>query len=186
MSVFERLSDPKGHLHMPDFSQITLQRVTDDHFAFLLGEQTSPLSFAHPPGGIDSPGMLRMLRRMVARLHNAGCDGHWLILDGKEAVGLCGYKAPPSEKSVEIGYGIAPERRKMGYATKAISLLLKHAYADQAVDIVTAETAVDNPASRIVLERNGFTHVATREDSNDGVLDMWQLELVTNSEGAGI
>jgi RimJ/RimL family protein N-acetyltransferase len=119
-----------------------------------------------------------MLRRLVARLHDAGSEGHWLILNGDEVVGLCGYKSPPDDmRTVEIGYGIAPERRQKGYATKAISLLLKEARADHAVDKVLAETAVANPASRTVLERNGFTHVGIRQDAEDGLLDLWRLDL---------
>jgi RimJ/RimL family protein N-acetyltransferase len=163
---------------MFDLSQITLVRVTDDHFAFFLGEEHAPLDLLQPPGEIDSPGMLRMLRRMVARLHDVGCTGHWLILDGREVVGSCGYKQPPNmSKCVEIGYGVAPERRNRGYATKAVSLLLKEAQADNAVEALVAGTSIDNPASRLVLQRNGFTHVGTREDAEDGMLDLWRFDL---------
>lgn len=163
---------------MPDLSHVTLLRVTDDHFAYLLGEQTIPAPFSQPPGGVDTPAMLRMLRRIVARLHAAGCNGHWLILDGDQVVGLCGYKRPPGlTKTAEIGYGIAPERRRRGYATRAICLLVNEARADQAVERVAAETSVDNPASKLVLERNGFTHIGDRQDAEDGPLTLWRLEL---------
>ena len=101
-----------------------------------------------------------------------------LIVHGDEVVGLCGYKRPPDNtKSVEIGYGIASTRRQMGYATKAISLLLEEAQTDTAVEIIVAETALTNPASQIVLERNGFTQVGIREDSEDGTLAMWRMAL---------
>jgi RimJ/RimL family protein N-acetyltransferase len=163
---------------MFDLSQVALARVTDNHFAFFLGEENPPLALLQPPGGIDSPGMLRMLRRMVARLHQAGCEGHWVILNGSEVVGLCGYKRPPdTSRCVEIGYGIAPERRNRGCATKAISLLLLEAISDQAVEAVVAETSIDNPASKLVLQRNGFTHVGTREDVEDGTLDLWRFDV---------
>jgi len=163
---------------MFDLSQVALSRVTDDHFAFFLEEKSSHLDLLQPPGGIDSPGMLRMLRRMVTRLHQAGCEGHWIILDGSEVVGLCGYKRPPdASRCVEIGYGIAPERRTKGYATRAISLLLQEVNSDEAVETVIAETSIDNPASKLVLLRNGFTHVGTREDAEDGTLDLWRFDL---------
>ncbi len=161
-----------------DLSHVTLARVTDDHFGFLLGEQNSSSGLSLSPSGIDSPGMLRMLRRMLARLHQAGCHGHWLILDGSEVVGLCGYKHPPdASRHVEIGYGVAPDRRMKGYATKAVSLVLHEARSDQAVDAVLAETAIDNLASKLVLQRNGFTHAGTREDAEDGTLDLWRFDL---------
>jgi RimJ/RimL family protein N-acetyltransferase len=161
---------------MFDLSRVTLIRVTDDHFAFLLGEQTSP--FSQPPGGVDSPGVLRLLRGMVAQLHQAGCQGHWLIVDGHEVVGLCGYKRPPDAAgTVEIGYGIAPVRRKRGYGTKAVSLLLEEASADPAIGSVVAETALDNPASKMVLERNGFIRVGVRDDAEGGRLDLWRVSV---------
>jgi RimJ/RimL family protein N-acetyltransferase len=159
-------------------SHVALVRATDDHFAFLLGEQHSTAQLSLPPGGVDSPQILRMLRRMLARLHDAGCKGSWLILDGDEVVGLCGYKRPPGDvRTVEIGYGIAPERRNHGYATKAVNLLVEEVRSDQAVEKIVAETAVDNPASKIVLQRNGFTYIGTREDVENGHLDLWKLDL---------
>ena len=162
---------------MPNLSRLVLLRATDDHFAFLLGEQSSPENLLQPPGGVDTPGMLRMLRRMVARLHQAGCDGHWLILHENEVVGLCGYKRPPdAAKTVEIGYGIAAERRGTGYATRAIGLLLEQARASQAVDKIIAETVPDNLASRRVLQRNGFTRIGAREDAEDGPLELWDFD----------
>ncbi len=163
---------------MFDLSHVTLMRATDDHFAFLLGEPSSSAPFSLPPGGVDSPEILRMLRRMLARLHEAGCEGSWLVLDKDEVVGLCGYKHPPGDtRTVEIGYGIAPARRKRFYATKAVALMLEEVRADQAVDKIVAETASDNPTSKRVLQRNGFTHAGTRVDAEDGVLDLWEFDL---------
>ncbi|HQT68612.1 MAG: hypothetical protein B7Z78_03640 [Rhodospirillales bacterium 20-60-12] len=161
-----------------NLSNVTLAHVTDGHFGFLLGEHECSSGFSLSPSGIESPGMLRVLRRMVARLHQAGCHGHWLILDGSEVVGLCGYKHPPdASRHVEIGYGVAPDRRIKGYATKAISLVLHEARSDQAVDAVLAETSIDNLASKLVLLRNGFIHAGTREDAEDGMLDLWRFDL---------
>ena len=81
-------------------------------------------------------------------------------------VGLCGYKRLPSDRSVEIGYGVAPER-----------LLLEEARADDEVDELVAETAVDNAASGRVLERNGFMRVGLRDSFEDGPLDLWRYDL---------
>jgi RimJ/RimL family protein N-acetyltransferase len=163
---------------MFDLSNVVLIPATDDDFAFLLGEQRSSNRLSLPPGGIDSPRILRILRRMLAQLREAGCEASWLILDSDEVVGLCGYKHPPGDtRTVEIGYGIAPERRKRGYATKAVNLMLAQARADRAIDTIVAETAVDNPASKTVLERNGFTHIGARDDTEDGPLDLWTFQL---------
>ena len=144
---------------MADLSLVTLIPVTDDHFAFLLGEQSTHAPFSKPPGGVDTPGTLRMLRRMVARLHAAGCGGHWLILDGDEVVGLCGYKRPPDHtKTVEIGYGIVPSRWDQGFGTEAVEEAVELAQRHGAGKVI-ARTLPTNVASRRVLEKAGFSFV---------------------------
>ena len=39
-----------------------------------------------------------------------------------------------------------------------------------------AETAADNRASQVVLERNGFRQVGVRQDAGDGPLVCWRRE----------
>ena len=94
----------------------TLIEAVDAHYAWMLGEIPSPFpNLRLPHDGVDSPGILRLLRTMTNRLADAGCRGSWLIVAENEVVGLCGYKQPPSaEGKVEIGYGIAMGRRDRG------------------------------------------------------------------------
>jgi RimJ/RimL family protein N-acetyltransferase len=119
--------------------------------------------------------MLKMIRRMVARLHAGGSTGHWLIIDSTEIVGLCGYKRPPDTAGVvEIGYGVAESRRNNGFATSAIGLVQREARLDAAVTTLVAETALDNIASQRVLERNRFRRAGSRDDAEDGSLISWR------------
>jgi RimJ/RimL family protein N-acetyltransferase len=157
---------------------VRLLRATDDHFAWLLNEAAAPRHLRQPPGGVDTPEMLRMMRGMLARLHAAGCNGHWLILDRDEVVGLCGYTHPPDEaREVDIGYGIAASRRRRGYATGAVGLMVRQAWADPAIDTVAAMTVLDNVASHGVLKRNGFARLMTRDDPDEGPVIIWRLKL---------
>jgi RimJ/RimL family protein N-acetyltransferase len=157
----------------------TLVEAEDAHYAWMLGEIPAP--FPHlrlPHDGVDSPGILRLLRAMTNRLADAGCRGSWLIVAENEVVGLCGYKQPPSaDGKVEIGYGVARGRRDRGYASQAVAGMLDHARRDPAIFAVTAATAIANIVSQRVLERNVFEQTGTSYDPDDGTLIWWQVKL---------
>ena len=157
----------------------TLVQSQDAHFAWMLGEAPAPLAhLCLPPGGVDSPAILRLLRDMLKTLQAAGCQGSWLIVAGNEVVGICGYKQPPcSEGKVEIGYGVAAGRRDRGYASHAVRAILEHARSDRTISAVVAATTVANVVSQRVLERNGFTKTGTSYDPDDGKLIWWQTIL---------
>jgi RimJ/RimL family protein N-acetyltransferase len=156
-----------------------LVEAVDAHFAWMLGEIPAPFpGLKLPHDGVDSPGVLRLLRNMTRRLTEAGCGGSWLVVAGNEVVGLCGYKQPPSEDGkIEIGYGIALGHRDRGYASRAVAGLLDHARRDPAIFVVTAATATANVVSQRVLERNGFVQTGTSYDPDDGTLIWWQAKL---------
>lgn len=77
------------------------------------------------------------------------------------AIGGIGFKGPPQNGVVEVGYGLAPSARSNGYATEALRAIVDLAAA---LDVVTirADTDLDNLASQRVLEKAGFRRV--RED----------------------
>jgi len=91
-------------------------------------------------------------------------------------VGSGGFKGPPTDGAVEIGYNVAASARGQGFATQAVRQLVQWAFETPDVLGVYAETAVDNPASRRVIEKAGFTQVGRRETVNDGHVDCWTLE----------
>jgi RimJ/RimL family protein N-acetyltransferase len=158
---------------------ITLVPALDAHFAWMLGETTTPISGLRlPPGGVDSPEVLMILRAMSEKLRTAGCEGSWLIVAGDEVVGLCGYKLPPlADGKVEIGYGVARGRRGFGYASRAVGAMVEHARRDGLVSALTAATATANTVSQHVLERNGFVRTGTTYDPDDGELIWWRRDL---------
>ena len=155
-----------------------LVETRDDHFAWMLGERPRVDELRLPIDGLDAPPVIRYLRRAAEDLRRAACRGSWLIVDGADAVGLCSYKAPPdSTGAVEIGYGVAAERRARGYATRAVALIIHEARTDPAIDTLTAECAIDNFASQVVLERNGFRRTGMRTDPEDGELFLWAIDV---------
>ncbi len=154
-----------------------LQYISDAHFLWMLGEGGAPApDLALAPGGVDTPEILRIVRRMTQRLHQDGSRGSWMMVGGSEVVGLCSYKqAPAADGTVEIGYGVAPSRRNLGHATRAVAAMLDHARGDPAVRAVTAATAVGNVASQRALEHNGFVRAGASHDPDDGEMILWKI-----------
>ena len=75
-----------------------------------------------------------------------------------QVVGDIGFHGPPAAEGpvvVEIGYGVVPDQRGRGVATRACTLLLELAWRAGA-ETVLADTEPDNAPSRAVLGRNGF------------------------------
>lgn len=155
----------------------TLLPAEDAHFRWMLGRGEGPSGLSLPPGGVDAPEILRIVRQMTHRLHEAGCRASWLMLYGNEVVGLCSYKQPPKDGAVEIGYGVAASRRRLGHATRAVALMLEHARTDPLVDRVMAGTAAANQPSQRALEKNGFVRSGRGEDAEDGELVFWTRDL---------
>jgi len=155
-----------------------LIELQDADFDWLLDESApARAGLTRPPGGVDEPLILDVVRRMTRRLAEAGCRGAWMIVADGEVVGLCSYKAPPAEGQAEIGYGTAASRRNRGHATRAVKAIIEAARRDPALKTLIAETAAANPSSERVLEKNGFSKVGQRQDDDDGPIRLWRLVL---------
>ena len=90
---------------------------------------------------------------------------YWLVVVSAENVGagLAGFKGVPDAKGVtEIGYGIAPSYQNQGYMSEAVRALVDWALEQAICKVVTA-TAVENPASRRLLEKLGARLVTENE-----------------------
>ncbi|MBX6749467.1 MAG: GNAT family N-acetyltransferase [Micromonosporaceae bacterium] len=89
-------------------------------------------------------------------------------------LGSGGYAAPPAERTVEIGYEIAPEFRGRGFGTAAARALVERAVASGEVDHVRAHTLPGpNPSTGVLLSL-GFEHIADHEDPEVGTVWAWR------------
>jgi len=95
--------------------------------------------------------------------------GGWYIAGARELVGTCGFKGPPDTTGeVEIGYSVIEERRRRGFASGAVHLLVRRAFSDDRVLAVAAETGPTHLSSQAVLTRCGFELLGSRIDAEDG------------------
>ena len=85
--------------------------------------------------------------------------GVWLMIERESGtvVGDIGFFGPPGDdRTVEIGYGVAEEHRRRGYATEAATGLAGWALRQPGIETVVARCEPDNEASIRTLERAGF------------------------------
>jgi RimJ/RimL family protein N-acetyltransferase len=76
-------------------------------------------------------------------------------------VGVAGFGgAPGADGVVDIGYAIAGEHQRQGYATEAVNALLALAFADPRVLRVGATTYATLRPSIGVLQKTGFTEIS--------------------------
>lgn len=93
----------------------------------------------------------------------------WMIeLKNGTHIGEACFKGITEKGTTEIGYGIAEDYQRCGYATEAVSALIDWALAQPGVMCVMAETEASNVASQKVLYKTGF--MPTGETGDEGPL----------------
>lgn len=137
---------------------------------------THALGHAVVPGWAIFTGALAATRDALAEDPEAAAWGARLFVAGDppELVGWGGFKGPPDDGVVELGYEIAEARRRRGLATAAARAMLAEAFADRRVTAVIAHTLPERNASTRVLEKVGFRRDGeTREDG----VPVWRFVL---------
>jgi RimJ/RimL family protein N-acetyltransferase len=81
-------------------------------------------------------------------------------------VGVAGFGgAPDPDGAVQIGYAVAEEHQRHGYATEAVTALLAYAFSHSAVTAVVATTYAALTPSIGVLRKTGFVQAGTASDN---------------------
>ena len=80
-----------------------------------------------------------------------------------------------ASNEVEIGYEIAPAFRNRGYATAAVSEMLKYAFSKEEVRGVVAHTLAEPNASNAVLKKAGFEFAAEVPNPEVGAVWRWRI-----------
>lgn len=77
----------------------------------------------------------------------------------------------PQTGTATLGYNLLPAARGKGLASRAARLLLRWAFTEARIPLVTAGTAPSNTASQRVLERVGFHRVGVQRSHLPGLGD---------------
>jgi RimJ/RimL family protein N-acetyltransferase len=139
-------------------------------------ELAEHLGCAVVPRWVSFTGPLHATRDALVKDPTFAEWGTRLFLAGEppELVGWGGYKGPPRDGRVELGYEIAESRWGRGLATDAVRAMLAEAFADPDVSAVIAHTLPEPNASTRVLEKAGFRFVGPAVE--DG-LEVWLFQL---------
>jgi RimJ/RimL family protein N-acetyltransferase len=108
----------------------------------------------------------------------------FVVDDPPTLVGWGGFKGPPDDATVELGYAVAPAWRGRGVASDAVGAMLREAWTAAAVRTVLAHTLAERNASVRVLEKAGFVRDGERLDAEVGPLWRWRRDRA-NVEGPG-
>lgn len=122
-----------------------------------VAEMTATIPHPYPPGEAE---------RFILAARAATAGGGALIFGvtlknkARTLIGLASAQAL-SAFEVEIGYVIAPNQAGHGYATEAARALIDAVFSVTEARAILADSRVNNPASRRVLEKCGFALTAT-------------------------
>ena len=138
-----------------------LQAALDDpaRLSEALGAVVPP---TWPHEFLDDRAVEFVLRRLKENGGEAGWWLHFVLLKEDSArtlIGSAGYKGPPVDGTVEVGYGIVADQRRKGYASEAVRGLLRHAFERPDVRRVIAETYPSLIGSIGVLRTCGFRSI---------------------------
>ena len=149
-----------------------LEALTSDPVAFaeLIG---SPVPDGWPEFPEAIPYTLEFLRAA------SDDDRSWMMqffLDSSSGalIGSGGFATPPQDRTVEIGYEIAPGFRGRGLGAAAARALVDRAVQSGEVDVVVANTLAGPNPSTGVLVSLGFEHVGEQEDPEVGLTWQWK------------
>lgn len=129
-------------------------------FFEVLGVEAEP---SWPPELVGIETMEWTRDQLAAHPDHAGWYS-WVYISPimNRLLGIGGFKgAPNAAGEVEIDYSMLVSYRERGLATEAVNALIGWAYGHDAVKRVIANTRSDGHASHRVLEKAGFTQVAS-------------------------
>ena len=162
----------------PNRAEVCLVRIEERILdALAAGDLTTAAAlspFTIAPWFVE-PRPRRTLGYRSVQLALTPSDGDWItrfVVDASlgTVVGLAGFHGAPDEEGrVEVGYQIAAQYQRRGYARAALEALLDVAARTPSVLIVRASIAPSNDASRALVAPYAFAHVGEQWDDEDGL-----------------
>ena len=96
----------------------------------------------------------------------------WVIQFKDEIVGTIGaYDYEPQTNSIEIGYSIFRNAWGKGYATEALSEVIRYLFEEKSMNKVHAWCHMENTASQKVLEKVGMKREGIKKSSDEVAIE---------------
>lgn len=122
-----------------------------------------------PPELLDSDALRWTLAKVEDPANPPQWWLYWIVLrEPRTLIGTAGFKGPPVDGTVEVGYGIVAEHQRRGCASEATQGLIDFAFAHPEVKRVIAETYPELVASIGVMTRCGMRLIG--DGSEPGVI----------------
>lgn len=125
-----------------------------DCFAFLSDRETCYLDGGYEPFSVMDEEYALLMEKFAAQ------EGRYMVERKKDGRVIGTIHLFPDDRraveTMEIGYVVAPDCRRRGYAREAVSAVIAHLLRDTDVQLVTAGAAVCNIPSIAMLEKLGF------------------------------
>ncbi|MFC0680928.1 GNAT family N-acetyltransferase [Lysobacter korlensis] len=163
-------------------AEVRLIEVTPAHLEALLRSRTAlaeALDTPVPDGWPEFPEAIDFTLGVLQKHPEQHAWWMHFFLDAESGalVGSGGFAGPPVDRTVEIGYEIAPGFRRRGYASAAVRALVAKARRTGVVDRVIAHTLPADPASAGVLRIAGFEYAGEVADPEQGAVAEWAFSL---------
>lgn len=146
--------------------------------AAIAGDRALARALGHDvvAGWVTFAGALQASRDTLAATPEQTAWGSRLFVAAEppELVGWGGFKGPPRDGIVELGYEIAASRRERGLATAAVRAMVVEAFADTQIGTVIAHTLAERNASNRVLEKAGFQF---EREAREADATVWRYSL---------
>ena len=161
------------NIHLINCDEQILNKILEGSKALA---DTLQLNVPSPWTEFGHPIFLYSLAKVT---HNPNVAKWWtylpIIKETNTLIGSCGFKGPPNANGeVEIGYEVALNYRRRGYATEIARQLVTLAFEHSAVQHVIAHTLAEENPSTKVLGYNNFKFVTTIESEEDGKVWQWR------------
>jgi RimJ/RimL family protein N-acetyltransferase len=99
-----------------------------------------------------------------------------MLTRAREMIGNCGFhNRPDASGMVEVGYSVAPDYRRQGYAEESVRALIEFAFAHPEVARVRASVSPANGPSLGLVRKLGFARVGVQYDEVDGEEIVFEL-----------
>jgi [ribosomal protein S5]-alanine N-acetyltransferase len=145
------------------------------------------LGLAPPPEWLCAQGLMRirlgqlrfdpMLQPWLLRAVILRATGSMIGHIGFHTAPGAAYLQPIAPGGVEMGYTIFPAFRRQGYATEAVASLMRWAMQEKNIQRFVLSISPENRPSLRIANHFGFRKVGSYMDEEDGLEDIFVLEL---------